>query len=70
MKPQEHAPMIKIRKGTKNPVLLPNRSKTPGHSFRFNFIKDISDVQGGPDDEHRSRVQLHLLMGDDCVYNK
>lgn len=25
----------------KNPVLLPNRSKTPGHSFRFNLFKDF-----------------------------
>ena len=58
----------------KNPVLLPNRSKTPGHSFRFNLIKDFSsrsdNVQGGPDDQQRSRVQLHLLVGDDCVHNK
>ena len=74
MKPQEHAPMIKIRKGAKNPVLLPNRSKTPGHSSRFNYIKDFSsrsDIQGGPDDgDGDEYIQLHLLVGDDCVHDK
>ena len=75
MKPQEHAPMIKIRKGEKNPVLLPNRSKTPGHSSRFNLIKDFFLVDPTTSRAVRTTnngagYSVHLLVGDDCVHNK